>query len=66
MYLQVIKAFMYFQERHLTHMQYENGRQGIFYLHPDKKARMNLDVSGKAISKLRNIIKKDLHQGLIK
>jgi lysophospholipase L1-like esterase len=35
-------AFEYFKEHHLTHMQQENGQQGIFYLHPNEKGSKEL------------------------
>lgn len=35
-------AFRYFKEHHLTHMQHENGRHGIFYLHPNEKGSSEL------------------------
>jgi lysophospholipase L1-like esterase len=31
------KGFAYFKKKHLTDMKPENGRQGIFYSHPNKK-----------------------------
>jgi hypothetical protein len=46
-------AFSYFKEHHLTHMEHENGQQGIFYLHPNKKGSNELGrFWGKAISKI--------------
>ena len=46
-------AFRYFKEHHLTHMQQENGQQGIFYLHPNEKGSNELGrFWGKAISKI--------------
>jgi lysophospholipase L1-like esterase len=46
-------GFSYFKEHHLTLMQYENGQQGIFYLHPNEKGSNELGrFWGKAISKI--------------
>jgi lysophospholipase L1-like esterase len=46
-------AFRYFKEHHFTHMQQENGRQGIFYLHPNERGSGELGrFWGKAISKI--------------
>ena len=47
------KAFDYFKENYLTDLQAEPGRQGIFYLHPNKKGAIALgDFWGKAIYKV--------------
>ncbi len=46
-------AFGYFKEHHLTHMQEENGQQGIFYLHPNEKGSRELGMFwGEAILKV--------------
>src|SRR5205085_9123382 len=46
-------AFGYFKEHHLTDMQQENGQQGIFYLHPNKKGSEELgQFWGEAILKI--------------
>jgi lysophospholipase L1-like esterase len=61
-------AFRYFKEHHLTHMQHENGRQGVFYLHPNEKGSGELGrFWGKAISKIALHHKeKDLQPDIIK
>ena len=44
------KAFNYFRTNHLTDLQAENGRQGVFYLHPNTKGAIALgEFWGKAI-----------------
>ena len=62
------KAFSYFKEHHLTHMQGEKGQQGIFYLHPNEKGSNELgSFWAKAISKIIQYHKeKGLQQGVIK
>jgi lysophospholipase L1-like esterase len=46
-------AFSYFKKHHLTHMQHENGQQGIFYLHPNEKGSNELGrFWAEAISKI--------------
>jgi lysophospholipase L1-like esterase len=46
-------AFGYFKKHHLTHMQHENGQQGIFYLHPNEKGSKKLgQFWGEAILKI--------------
>ena len=48
-----IKAFEYFEKNHLTDFQAEPGRQGTFYLHPNKKGATALgEFWGKAIYKV--------------
>lgn len=48
-------AFNYFKTNYLTDLQPENGKQGIFYLHPNKKGAAALGLFwGKAIN---NVIK---------
>lgn len=48
-----IKAFDYFKKNHLSDFQAEQGRQGIFYLHPNKKGAVALgEFWGKAIYKV--------------
>ncbi|OOQ59156.1 lipolytic protein G-D-S-L family [Mucilaginibacter pedocola] len=47
------KAFAYFEKNHLTDLQAEQGRQGIFYLHPNKKGAVALgEFWAKAIYKV--------------
>ncbi|PWK70869.1 lysophospholipase L1-like esterase [Mucilaginibacter oryzae] len=47
------KAFGYFEKNHLTDLTPENGRQGTFYLHPNKKGAEALGVFwGQAINKI--------------
>lgn len=47
------KAFKYFKKRHLTLLIPENGKQGIFYLHPNKAGAIALgEFWGKAIEKV--------------
>jgi lysophospholipase L1-like esterase len=47
------KAFEYFENNHLTDFQAEPGRQGTFYLHPNKKGAAALgEFWGKAIFKV--------------
>jgi lysophospholipase L1-like esterase len=47
------KAFAYFEKNHLTDLTPENGRQGTFYLHPNKKGALALgEFWGKAINKI--------------
>jgi len=47
------KAFKYFKKRHLTHLTPENGKQGIFYLQPNKQGAIALgEFWGKAINKV--------------
>ncbi len=47
------KAFKYFKKHHLTDLIPENGGQGIFYLHPNKKGAIALGgFWGKAINKV--------------
>ncbi|WP_184547531.1 GDSL-type esterase/lipase family protein [Mucilaginibacter sp. FT3.2] len=47
------KAFKYFKKHHLTHLTPENGKQGIFYLHPNKQGAIVLgEFWGKAINKV--------------
>jgi lysophospholipase L1-like esterase len=47
------KAFKYFKKHHLTLLIPENGKQGIFYLHPNKAGAIALgDFWGKAIEKV--------------
>ncbi|AYL99594.1 GDSL-type esterase/lipase family protein [Mucilaginibacter celer] len=47
------KAFDYFKKHHLTDLIPENGKQGTFYLHPNKKGAAALGVFwGKAINKI--------------
>ncbi|RWY49091.1 SGNH/GDSL hydrolase family protein [Mucilaginibacter gilvus] len=47
------KAFGYFKANYLTDFQAEQGRQGIFYLHPNKKGAIALGgFWGKAIYKV--------------
>ena len=44
------KAFDYFKINHLTDFQAEQGRQGTFYLHPNKKGAIALgEFWGQAI-----------------
>ncbi|MGI4805252.1 MAG: GDSL-type esterase/lipase family protein [Janthinobacterium lividum] len=46
------KGFAYFQKNHEALMQHENGKQGIFYLHPNEKGAQQLGVLwGKSILK---------------
>jgi len=46
------KGFAYFQKNHEALMQHENGKQGIFYLHPNETGAQQLGVLwGKAILK---------------
>nr|WP_294949127.1 hypothetical protein [uncultured Mucilaginibacter sp.] len=48
-------AFEYFEKNHLTDFQAEPGRQGIFYLHPNKKGAVALgEFWGRAIYKVVN------------
>lgn len=52
------KAFKYFKKYHLTAFQAENGRQGIFYLHPNQKGAIALgEFWAKAIYKVVNNLK---------
>lgn len=47
------EAFAYFQKNHLTDLIPENGHQGTFYLHPNKKGAEALGIFwGKAINKI--------------
>ncbi|HEY9195500.1 MAG TPA: GDSL-type esterase/lipase family protein [Mucilaginibacter sp.] len=47
------KAFRYFKKHHLTDLIPENGKQGIFYLHPNKKGAAALgEFWGKAIDRV--------------
>jgi lysophospholipase L1-like esterase len=47
------KAFKYFKKNHLTVFTPENGKQGIFYLHPNPKGAVVLgEFWGKAIAKI--------------
>lgn len=47
------KAFGYFEKNHLTDLIPENGKQGTFYLHPNKKGAAALGVFwAKAINKI--------------
>ncbi|XHR94753.1 GDSL-type esterase/lipase family protein [Mucilaginibacter sp. UC70_90] len=47
------KAFAYFEKNHLTDLIPENGKQGIFYLHPNKKGAETLgEFWGTAINKI--------------
>jgi len=47
------KAFKYFKKHHLTLLVPENGKQGIFYLHPNKQGAIALgEFWGKAIEKV--------------
>ena len=47
------KAFGYFEKHHLTDLIPENGKQGTFYLHPNKTGAAALGVFwGKAINKI--------------
>ncbi|TFF34843.1 lipolytic protein G-D-S-L family [Mucilaginibacter psychrotolerans] len=47
------KAFAYFKKNYLTDLQAEEGRQGTFYLHPNKKGAIALgEFWGKAIYKV--------------
>jgi lysophospholipase L1-like esterase len=47
------KAFKYFKKHHLTDLIPENGKQGIFYLHPNKQGAMALgEFWGRAIEKV--------------
>ncbi|MES2378349.1 MAG: GDSL-type esterase/lipase family protein [Bacteroidota bacterium] len=47
------KAFKYFKKNYLTDFQAENGKQGIFYLHPNAKGAVALgEFWGKAIAKI--------------
>lgn len=46
------KGFAHFEKNHEALMQHENGRQGIFYLHPNEKGAQDLGVFwGKSILK---------------
>ena len=57
-------AFNYFKAHHLTHMQHENGQQGIFYLHPNEKGSKELGrFWAEAISKvIQHPAQKKLHE----
>ena len=47
------KAFAYFKKHHLTHLIPEKGKQGTFYLHPNKQGALVLgEFWGKAIEKV--------------
>ncbi|MGF7079482.1 hypothetical protein [Mucilaginibacter sp. UYCu711] len=47
------KAFKYFKKNAETDFQHEQGKQGIFYLHPNQKGAIALgDFWGKAIAKV--------------
>lgn len=47
------KAFGYFKEHHLTELTPENGKQGVFYLHPNKQGALVLgEFWGKAINEV--------------
>ena len=47
------KAFKYFRKHHLTDLIPENGKQGIFYLHPNKQGAVALgEFWGKAINRV--------------
>ncbi|MDP4291370.1 MAG: lipolytic protein G-D-S-L family, partial [Bacteroidota bacterium] len=47
------KAFNYFRKNYLNQLIPENGQQGTFYLHPNRKGAAALGVFwGKAISKV--------------
>jgi len=53
------RAFGYFKKHHLTHMNHENGQQGVFYLHPNNKGSQELgNFWGKAISRIAGAQKK--------
>lgn len=50
------KAFKYFKSHHLTHLLPESGKQGIFFLHPNKKGAVVLgNFWGKAIFNILSI-----------
>jgi lysophospholipase L1-like esterase len=47
------KAFKYFKKHHLTDLVPENGKQGIFYLHPNKQGAVALgQFWGRAINRV--------------
>lgn len=47
------KAFNYFKKNHLTELIPENGKQGTFYLHPNKKGAVSLgEFWGRAIERV--------------
>jgi hypothetical protein len=47
------KGFYYFRENYLTDLKPEQGRQGIFYLHPNKKGAEALgNLWGRSIYKM--------------
>ncbi|MFT2011077.1 GDSL-type esterase/lipase family protein [Pontibacter sp. 13R65] len=46
------KAYKFFRKKHLTYFQHEQGKQGMFYLHPNKEGAAKLGIFwGKGIKK---------------